>query len=123
MLLFKEETDRIIKACLNVHNELGNGFLEPVYQEALAIEFGLMGIPFEREKILKIFYKGKQLQKEYVADFICHGKIVVELKAVSALVGSHKAQVINYLKATNNKVDLLVNFGAPSLKWERVSCF
>jgi len=119
--LYKEESGKIINACMNVHNELGNGFLEPVYQSALAEEFKIQGIPSEKEKKINIFYKGIKLDKEYYADFICYGKIIVELKATSALVKAHKAQVLNYLNATNIKVGLLVNFGESSLKWQRIS--
>ena len=103
------ETGKIIKACMNVYNELGNGFLEAVYQEALAIEFGLMNIPFRREAKIDIFYKGKKLSKEYFADFICYDTIVVELKAVSKLVNANKAQVLNYLHGTKLAVGLLIS--------------
>ena len=121
MLIYEEETGKIIKACMNVYNELGNGFLEAVYQEALAIEFGLMNIPFRREVKIDIFYKGKKLSKEYFADFICYDTIVVELKAVSKLVNANKAQVLNYLHGTKLAVGLLINFGESSLKWERLT--
>ncbi len=123
MLLFEEETKRIINACFEVHKELGNGFLEAVYQEALAMEFDKQNIPYEKEKQLPVIYKGKQLSKEYYADFVCFDKIILELKAVSILTVAHKAQVINYLKASDNQVGLLVNFGCNSLKWERISRF
>ena len=121
MLIYEEETGKIIKACMNVFNELGNGFLEVVYQEALAIEFGLMNIPFRRESKIDIFYKGKKLDKEYYADFICYDSIIVELKAVSKLVNANKAQVLNYLHGTKLPVGILVNFGESSLKWERLT--
>ena len=121
MLIYEEETGKIIKACMNVYNELGNGFLEAVYQEALAIEFGLMNIPFRREAKIDIFYKGKKLSKEYFADFICYDTIVVELKVVSKLVNANKAQVLNYLHGTKLAVGLLINFGESSLKWERLT--
>ena len=121
MLIYEEGTGKIIKACMNVYNELGNGFLEAVYQEALAIEFGLMNIPFRREAKSDIFYKGKKLSKEYFADFICYDTIVVELKAVSKLVNANKAQVLNYLHGTKLAVGLLINFGESSLKWERLT--
>lgn len=121
MLLYEEETGKILKACMNVFNELGNGFLEAVYQEALAIEFEEMHIPFERETKIDIFYKGKKLDKEYYADFICYDKIIVELKAISKLVNANKAQVINYLHGTKLPAGLLVNFGESSLKWERLT--
>ena len=121
MLLYEEESGKILKACMNVFNELGNGFLEAVYQEALAIEFEEMHIPFEREAKIDIFYRGKKLDKEYYADFICYDKIIVELKAISKLVNANKAQVINYLHETKLPVGLLVNFGESSLKWERLT--
>ena len=123
MMLYKDETEKILKACINVHNELGNSFLEPVYQEALAIEFNLQGISYKKEVKLEITYKGHKLDKEYYADFICYDSIIVELKAVARLVNSHKAQVINYLSAINKNVGLLVNFGESSLKWQRISNF
>ena len=123
MMLYKDETEKILKACINVHNELGNSFLEPVYQEALAIEFNLQRIPYKKEVKLEITYKGHKLDKEYYADFICYDSIIVELKAVARLVNSHKAQVINYLSAINKNVGLLVNFGESSLKWQRISNF
>ena len=121
MLLYEEETGKIIKACMNVFNELGNGFLEAVYQEALAIEFEYMNIPFVREAKIEIQYKGRKLGREYFADFICYDDVIVELKCVSKLVNAHKAQVINYLHGTKKAVGLLVNFGASSLKWERLT--
>ena len=105
---------------MEVHRELGPGFLEPVYQEALELEFERQGIPFEREKELKISYKGHILKKKYVADFICNDKIIVELKALSALSGEHVAQVLNYLKATGFKLGMLINFGEASLKFKRL---
>ena len=121
MLLYEENTDQIIGACLAVHKELGNGFLEAVYQDALEIEFRERGIPYRREAHIQIFYKGHKLDKEYYADFICFDKIIVELKCVSRLVNANKAQVINYLHGTKLKVGLLVNFGEASLKWERLT--
>ena len=121
MLLYEENTDQIIAACLAVHKELGNGFLEAVYQDALEIEFRERGIPYRREAQIQILYKGHKLDKEYYADFICFDQIIVELKCVSRLVNANKAQVINYLHGTKLKVGLLVNFGEASLKWERLT--
>jgi GxxExxY protein len=117
--LYKSETYQIIGALMEVHRELGCGFLEPVYQEALAIEFDNQLIPFEAEKKISVSYKGIPLDKFYVADFVCFDKIIVELKALSALNTDHEAQIINYLKATGLKVGLLVNFGEKSLKYKR----
>jgi len=119
-ILFKEESYRIIGACIAVHNELGAGFLEAVYQEALEIEFKHRGIPYEREIQLEIFYKNQPLEKKYQADFICYHEIIIELKALSALESAHKAQLINYLKATDIQLGLLVNFGQSSLVSQRV---
>lgn len=123
-MIEKEElTGKIINACMEVHNELGNGFLEPVYQEALEEEFKIQGIPYVREKLLPVMYKGKQLKKEYYADFLCYDDIIVELKAVSVLSKPHKAQVLNYLNAASKEIGLLINFGETKLKWERITKF
>ena len=123
-MIEKEElTGKIINACMEVHNELGNGFLEPVYQEALEEEFKIQGIPYVREKLLPVIYKEKQLKKEYYADFVCYDDIIVELKAVSVLSKPHKAQVLNYINAANKEIGLLINFGETKLKWERLTKF
>ena len=118
-LLYKEECYKVVGACMAVHRELGNGFLESVYQEALAIEFQHKGIPFAREKTIPVIYKGVELHSLFKADFICYDRIIVELKALSALTGDHSSQVINYLKASGLRVGLLVNFGCSSLKHQR----
>ncbi len=118
-LRFKNETYAIIGAAMAVHRELGCGFLEKVYQQALAIEFDLRGIPFEREKHLTINYKGHILNQDYYADFVCYGNIIVELKAVSSLHSEHTAQVINYLNCAKFPVGLLINFGEESLLYKR----
>ena len=99
-IIYPSESYKIIGCMMRVHRELGCGFLEKVYQEALEREFIAEGIPFQREANLKIFYRGVPLQQEYIADFVCYGKIIVELKAISKLSDVEKAQVINYLKAT-----------------------
>ena len=119
-LIYKKEAYAIIGAAMEVHNVLGNGFLEAVYQEALEIEFKKRGIPFKREQKLEIIYKDITLQKTYDADFVCYDKIIVETKATSHLTGSDEAQVINYLKATGFKLGILINFGAPSLEYKRL---
>lgn len=111
MFYFKEETYKINGAAMRVYNTLGHGFLEAVYQEALEIEFQKQGIPYEREKEIVITYDGMELKHTYRADFVCYGKIIVELKAVSVLDDSHRSQVFNYLCATGYKVGLLHNFG------------
>lgn len=117
---YKEETYKIRGAIFAVHKELGNGFLERVYQDALEFEFQVRGIPYEREKEIQIMYKGKPLGEPYRADFVCYGKIIIELKAVEELQGIHRSQVINYLKATGMKLGLLVNFGEEFANIERI---
>ena len=119
-LLFKEEVFKIVGACMAVQNELGTGFLEPVYQEALALEFQNRGIPFKKEHRLEIFYKENKLEKRYYADFLCYDKIIVELKACSGLNVQHTAQALNYLSALKLNLALLVNFGKPRLQWKRI---
>src|SRR5437588_5531637 len=106
-------TYAIMGAAIEVHKQLGHGFLEPVYQEALAIEFGRRNIPFRREVRLPIHYKGQRLGTTYCADFICFDSIVVELEALSRMSGTEESQVINYLKATSFQLGLL-NFGTRS---------
>lgn len=118
-LLFKEECYKVVGACMAVHRELGNGFLESVYQEALTIEFQKQGIPFIREKVIPVIYKGIELHGAFKADFICYNSIIVELKALSALTTDHSSQVLNYLKATGLRVGLLINFGTASLQHQR----
>jgi GxxExxY protein len=112
-------TYAIIGAAIEVHKHLGCGFLESVYQEALAIELGLREIPFRREVRLPVSYKGQVLVTSFCADFICFDSLVVELKALAHMSGSEEAQLINYLKATRYKVGLLLNFGTRSLQHRR----
>ncbi len=119
-LLYKEEVFKIIGACMEVHKELGSGFLEAVYHEALMIELNKKNIPFETNVRLKVNYKNQVLQKVYYADIICYDKIIVELKAMDGLVPEHYAQVINYLKATGYQLGLLINFGTKSLQYKRL---
>jgi GxxExxY protein len=111
-LIHQEETYAIIGAALDVYYKLGSGFLEPVYQEALDIELGLRGIPFTAQTRLPIRYKDFTLKKRYRADFVCFGKIIVEIKAQTALIGADWAQLMNYLKASEFRVGLLFNFGS-----------
>jgi len=119
-ILFKEESYRIMGACFEVHNVMGNGFLEPVYQECLQIEFGLQAIPFYQKRELDLRYKSQRLEQKYIPDFVCFDQIIVEIKAVDALCDAHRSQVINYLHATGFRLGLLVNFGAhPKLEYER----
>ena len=121
-LVYREEAYAIIGACMEVHRELGMGFLEPVYQEAFAVELATQGIPFEREAQLTILYKGNPLKKKYFSDFVCYERILVELKAVKELLPEHEAQLFNYLKAMGYQLGLLVNFGQPSLTHKRIVC-
>ena len=114
-----KESYAVIGAAMAVHRELGHGFLEPVYQEALALEFADVGIPFEREKVLEIHYRRKLLPVGYRVDFVCFGKIIVELKALQQLSGVEESQILNYLKASGSEKGLLINFGAPSLQYRR----
>jgi GxxExxY protein len=111
--------DGIIGAMMEVHRRLGPGFLEHAYQEPLAIEFGVRGIPFRREVPLPIRYRDTILDTVCRVDFVCHESVVVELKAQSALVGVDEAQLIHYLRASGFKVGLVANFGGRSLEWRR----
>ena len=113
-------TYAIIGAAIEVHRQLGHGFLEAVYQEATAIEMGLAGIPFRREVDLPVLYKGRKLKTFYTADFVCFDQVILELKAVSDLTSVHESQVLNYLKATGHSIGLLLNFGAQRLECRRL---
>lgn len=117
---YKEETYRIIGIAMEVHNELGPGFLEYVYQEAFEIELKRQNIPYQREKVIHIYYKNEKLKKEYSADFFCFDKIIVELKALSALNSVNESQLLHYLTATKMRVGMLINFGAKSLEHKRM---
>lgn len=119
-LLFKEESYQIIGAAMEVHRELGCGFVEPIYQEALEKEFILRKIPYEREKELTVNYKGNLLTKTFRADFICYNKIILELKAVKEFSDEHYAQIYNHLRASRMDLGLLINFGTASIEFQRV---
>ena len=112
-------TYAIIGAAIEVHKQLGCGFLEPVNQEALALELGRRNIPFRREVRLAVHYKDQLLETSYCVDFICFESVIVELKALARMSGTEEAQVINYLKATGFEVGLLLNFGTRSLEHRR----
>ena len=119
-LLFKVEVYAIIGAAMEVHKILGCGFLEPAYQEALEIELRNRDIPFEAQKQLPIYYKDQQLEKTYVPDFISFGEIIIEIKALNHLSSTEESQLLNYIKAANFRLGLLINFGAESLQWKRM---
>lgn len=114
-----QRTYKIIGAAIEVHRDLGYGFLEGVYQEALGREFHIQEIPFKSQPVIEIKYKGQPLNKTYQPDFVCFDEVLVEIKALSELSGIEEAQIINYLKATGLKVGLLINFGAKSLDHKR----
>ncbi len=119
-LLLRDEVFAIIGAAIAVHQELGPGFLEAVYQEALEIEPSDRRISFTSQTPLPVMYKGRPLKKEYIADFVCYKQIIVEIKALERLSSKEEAQIINYLKATGSQVGLLINFGSPAkLEWRR----
>ena len=118
-LIYKDEVYKIVGAAMEVHRVLGPGFLEAVYQEALAIEFKLRDIPFVEFPKIEINYKEFKLKKYYVPDYLCYDKIVLEIKAISQCTPNEEAQIINALKATKFKVGVLINFGEPSLYWRR----
>ena len=120
---FQQEVFDIIGAAMEVHNHLGRGFLELVYHDALNVELGLRGIPYETEKPIVINYKGQPLERTYKADLVCYDNIVVELKSVEKLKTEHTAQLLNYLKATNLPLGILINFGEPTLKYKIVPNF
>ena len=116
---YSDKTEKIIRACMNVHGILGNGFQEVIYQRALAIEFNLMGIKYSREQDMTIYYKGLAIGNRRV-DFYVEELISVELKAISEFTKTNLAQGKNYLEAYNLEIGLVVNFGADSLEWKRL---
>ena len=119
-LLYREEVYAIVGGAIEVHKTMGNGFLEPVYQESLEIELAARKILFDAQKRLRLFYKDVELKKEYVPDFVCFEKIIVEIKALERLTNVEIAQLINYLHATKLKVGVLINFGSSGkLDWNR----
>jgi len=120
-LLFKDEVYAIVGAAMEVYNELGNGFLEAVYQEAYEIELEDRTIPFVPQQLLPIYYKYQKLRKEYRADIVAYDKIIVELKSERCLTKNDQAQLLNYLNAIKFKVGVIVNFGSENkLEWKRM---
>jgi len=119
-IVYKDESYRIIGAAFEVYKDKGCGFLEAVYQECLAIELEDQSIPAVEKSPLRLEYKGRELKQKYEPDFLCFGKIVVEIKAVKSLIDEHRAQVVNYLKATGMELGILINFGHfPKVQHER----
>jgi GxxExxY protein len=120
-ILYKEESFKVMGACFEVYKEKGAGFVEPIYHECLEIEFELSGVPAVHHPGLALSYKGRPLKRNYEADFVAYSKILLEVKACKGLDDSHRAQVVNYLKATGMKLGILVNFGRiGGLEWERI---
>jgi len=119
-LILKEESYQIIGICMEVHNNLGPGFLEVVYKDALEYEFKKAGISYEREKVYKVNYKEIILPHRFHADFVVYDKIILEVKSVSAINEEFVAQAINYLKVSGNNLALLVNFGELRLNHKRI---
>jgi len=119
-IIYPEESYKIIGACMSVHNNLGPGFYEAVYQEALEYEFGIQHIPFTKQTKLRIRYNDIQLGKYYIADFVCYDFILLEIKATPIIYDSQNYQLLNYLKATSLELGILINFGEKSLKYKRM---
>lgn len=120
-IIYRDESYKIVGACFEVYRDKGFGFVEPVYQECLALELAMRNLPFSEQNSLSLEYKGHRLKQIYTPDFICFEKIILEIKAVSKLTDVHRAQVHNYLKATGYKLGLLVNFGHyPKAEVERI---
>lgn len=121
-MLFPDESYRIMGACFAVYNDKGCGFLEDVYQECLEIELEHQGIPFVSRPTQELTYRGRRLRQFYRPDFICYGKIIVELKVVGQFADRHRAQVLNYLAASSLTLGILVNFAShPKLDYERIA--
>ena len=120
-LILKDEVYAVVGAAMEVSNELGTGFLEAVYQEALAMELDARQVPFVQQEPIGICYKGRKLVKEYIPDFVCFDQLIVEIKALKQLTSVEDAQLLNYLKATGKPVSVLLNFGAPRLEWKRMA--
>lgn len=119
-LLHRNETYKIIGLCMEVHKNLGSGFLEIVYKDALELEFSLNNIVKEREKEYQVMYKNKILNHKFYADFVVFGHIILEIKSAKQIDDIHIAQAINYLKVSSHKVALIINFGEKSLTYQRV---
>lgn len=119
-MLYEDLTFKIIGCCMEIHKELGKGFNEIVYKDALEIEFKSNNIDYEREKEFDIYYKGSKLPRKYIADFVLYKKIILEAKAIESITSSHIKQTLNYLAASKLKIGLIINFGEDSLKYKRI---
>lgn len=119
-LILKEEAYKIIGICMEVHNNLGAGFLEIVYKDALELEFRRAGIAYEREKEYVVNYKGGVLPHKFYADFVVFGQVILEVKCMAGIADEHAAQAINYLKVSGNRLALIVNFGEMKLNYRRI---
>ena len=119
-IIYKDESYAIIGKCMEVHNELGHGFSEVVYKDALQFEFNTYNIMYEREKEYSVYYKGNLLERRYFADFVVYDKIILELKCVKALTEEHVSLCLNYLKVSKCKLALLVNFARGKLEYQRI---
>ena len=120
-LKYKEEVFAVIGAAIDVHRELGAGFLESVYQEALEIELRARKVPFVAQQAISVRYKGLTLKKQYFADLVCFERIIIEIKALPHLSGTERAQLLNYLKGTGYPIGILINFGSHGkLEWKRL---
>ncbi|MFZ4589895.1 MAG: GxxExxY protein [Ignavibacteria bacterium] len=119
-IIFPEESYKIIGICMEIHRILGKGLSEVVYKDALEYEFNCNKVPFYREKKYDVIYKDVILNHSFVADFVIYDKIILEVKAIEKLIDTHKKQTLNYLGITKKNLGLLVNFGEPSLKYERI---
>jgi len=119
-ILFKEESFKIVGICMNIHSVLGMGLKEINYQDAMEIEFIDNNIPYKREQRFKVIYKNKILRSPYIADFVLFDKIIIEVKSAASIIDAHLAQTLSYLKVSNMKLGIIVNFGEKSLRYKRV---
>jgi GxxExxY protein len=119
-IVYKEESFKIIGACMKVHRSLGAGFLDAVYEEALEKELQIQQFPYKKQVKLELFYDNQKLQKHYRADFVCYDTIILEIKAVGQIPIAFNAQLKNYLKCTKMELGMLINFGTPSLTYKRI---
>ena len=119
-ILFKEESYKIVGACFEVHNILGHGFKEAVYKDALELEFQKVDVPYQREKAYTMFYKEQKLKHYFIADFVVYDSIILEIKIGNYIGDPYLKQTLNYLKASGLRLGMIINFGKPSLEYQRV---